>query len=165
MAKKELLKDSLLMARHYSNGLFAQFKTPDEWVHQTHPGANHPLWVAGHIANTDNFALSIVAPEKARDMPEHKAQFGGGSKPVNDASKYPNPDEILKLMAERRETVLAVLDGLSEDDLAKATPDHAPEFMPTVESVFRILSWHEGLHAGQASTANRALGNPPVMGG
>ena len=44
----------------------ADFKTPEQWVFQVHPHCNHALWFAGHMATSDNFFLSLVAPEKAR---------------------------------------------------------------------------------------------------
>lgn len=163
MGKKELLKDGLEFARNYTCSLFAQFKTLDEWLHQTHPNANHALWCAGHLANTDNFALGFVAPDKKADREDFRALFGGGSTPSSDPSKYPAPEEVLAYFKDRRAVLLAALDGMSEADLSKPTPDNAPEFMPTVESVFRAMIWHEGLHAGQASVAHRSLGKPPVF--
>ena len=164
MAKKELIKDGFGFARDYTCSLFEQFKTTDEWVHQVHEKANHALWCAGHIANTDNFALTILAPDRVRNLDGYQELFGGGSQPTGDASKYPKPEEVLAYLKERRETLLNVLDAMSEDDLGKPTSDEAPEFMPTVESVFRILIWHEGLHTGQASIAHRGLGRAPALG-
>jgi len=164
MSTKDVFKEGLTMARGYSERLFAQFDGPSEWTHQVAPNVNHPLWVAGHLANTDNFALSLVAPDKAKDFAEYKAMFGGGSKPIPDASKYPDPIDVLATMQERRQVVLDVLEGLSDGDFDKSTPDGAPEFLPTVGSMFRVLIWHEGLHIGQATTAHRSLGKPPLMG-
>lgn len=164
MSKLAHIKDALSGARRYSEGLFANFKTPDEWVYQVHDKANHALWCAGHLGSTDNFMLSLIAPEKAKSNERYKALFGGGSEPVGDASQYPSPDEIMDYLRERRKVLLEVLDGMTEADLAKPTPDDAPDFIPDIESAFRILSWHEGLHAGQASIAHRGLEKSPVMG-
>lgn len=164
MTAKDVFKSGLTMARDYSERLFAQFETPKEWMHMVGPKTNHALWVAGHLANTDNFALGLVAPDKVKDMPEHKAMFGGGSVPVDDPSKYPAPAEVLATMRERREVVLGVLDGLSDADFDKATPEGSPAFVPTIGSMFRVLVWHEGLHIGQVTVAHRCLGKPPLMG-
>ena len=164
MARRDHLKEALDGARGYSTSLFSSFGDQKEWVHQPHPSANHAMWCAGHIASTDNFALSVIAPERAVDKPRYKELFGSGSSPKSDVAAYPPAAEVLDYMAERRSTLLSVLDGLSDEDLAKATPEGAPAFMPTVGSVFRILIWHEGLHAGQASIAHRSLGKSPIMG-
>lgn len=164
MSRKELIKESLEFARNYSEGLFGQFTSADEWVFQTHGHANHALWCAGHIALADNLGISLVAPDKA-DLPDrYESMFGRGSNPVSDTSKYPDPKEVLAYMKERREVLLSILDGLSDADLDRATPDDAPDFLPTVRSVFTLLSWHEGLHAGQASIAHRGLNKPSVLG-
>jgi hypothetical protein len=164
MGKIEFIKDGLEMARNYTDGLFSQFQSADEWVHQPHPQANHALWCAGHLAATDDFAISLLAPDQVSPREGYKELFGGGSTPVADAAKYPSPAEILDYLKERRAALIGVLAGLSEADLSKPTPDDAPDFMPTVEAVFRIVTWHEGLHAGQASIAHRSLGKAPVMG-
>ena len=65
-------------------------------------------------------------------------------------------------MRERRVVLLSVLDGMSDDDLARKTPDGAPEFLPDVASVFELAVWHEGQHSGQLSVARRALGHKPL---
>jgi hypothetical protein len=65
-------------------------------------------------------------------------------------------------MRERRATLLNVLDGMSEEDLAKKTPNGAPDFLPDAASVFELAVWHEGQHSGQLTVARRALGHPPL---
>ncbi len=164
MGRKEDFKASLGFARNYTDELLKKFETPKELVHQVHPDTNHALWCAGHIANTDNYALGFLAPDKAVEKPGFKDLFGQNSKPVGDLSKYPDPTEVFAYLKERRETLLGVLDGFSEQDLDKETPDDAPEFMPTMAAVLRVITWHEGLHAGQASVAHRSLGRAPVLG-
>jgi hypothetical protein len=67
------------------------------------------------------------------------------------------------MMRERRRALLDVLDGLSDEDLARKTPVGAPEFLPDVASVFELAIWHEGQHSGQVSVARRALGHKPLF--
>ncbi len=85
-----------------------------------------------------------------------------GSQPSSDPSNYPAPEEVLDYMRDRRKVLLGLLEGLSEDDLAKATPETAPDFLPDVASIFELVAWHEGLHSGQVSVARRGLGQAPV---
>ena len=164
MKATEFIQQGLNGARRYTEALIEKFATPEEWVAQPYPGANHALWCIGHIAGTDNMCLSILAPEKAREMKGYKELFGGGSTPQADVSAYPPVEEVLAYFRERRETLLEVFAGLTDDDLDRETPEGAPDFLPTVGAVFNIAIWHEGLHAGQASIAHRSLGKPPVMG-
>ena len=163
MSQKERLQRQLVRVRQNSERLLADFRTPDEWTFQVHPNCNHALWFAGHMATSDNFFLSLVAPEMSRPLPEFQAKFGMGSQPTNQPEEYPAPESVLQAMRERRETLLSVLDRLSDDDLAKKTPSGAPEFLPDVASVFELAIWHEGQHSGQVSVARRALGHKPLF--
>jgi uncharacterized damage-inducible protein DinB len=162
MDHKERLRRQLTSVRAGSERLLADFRTPQEWTFQVHPACNHALWFAGHMTTIDNFFLSLVAPEKARQLPGFQAKFGMGSQPTSDSTAYPPPEEVLAAMRERRQTLLETLDELSEEDLAKKTPAGAPDFLPDIASVFELAVWHEGQHSGQLTVARRALGHPPL---
>lgn len=162
MSLKDHLQRQLTNARKASEQLLADFKTPQEWTYQVHPACNHALWFAGHMATSDNFFLSLIAPEKKKEMPEFQTQFGMGSQPTNDPAVYPNPDSVLATMRERRGVLLSTLESMTDDDLAQKTPDGAPDFLPDVGSVFEVAIWHEGRHSGQLSVARRALGHKPL---
>lgn len=163
MEIKERLRRQLQTARSTSERLLADFQSPEDWTRQIHSQCNHALWFAGHMAQTDNFFISLVAPDKAREMPEFSKLFGMGSQPTGNPTDYPAPEEVLKVMRERRETLLAILESLSEEDLAKPTPPGSPNFLADVASVFEASIWHEGLHSGQLSVTRRALGFKPIM--
>lgn len=165
MALVQRLRKRLHEAREYSRRLLSDFHTPEEWTHQVHPSANHALWFAGHMAVSDNFWISNVAPDKAVKRPEYEQAFGTGSQPTSDPKQYPPPEEVLKFMDERRATLLDVLEHMQDADLEKAMPKGTPDFLPDVESVFETAVWHEGLHSGQLSVCRRAMGHKPVMGG
>ena len=168
MEYKPRLKEQLQRARETSEKMLASFKTPKDWTHQVHPSANHAIWFAGHMASADNFFVGMFAPDKAITLPPGwKEMFGMGSKPSPNPNDYPPPEEVLRLMRDRRGAVLAVLDSLNEADLSKPLPKGAPDFFKDRDtaSVFELMVWHEGIHTGQLSIARRALGNEPLMGG
>ena len=166
MAKKERLKMWLEQARKTSEGMLADFKTPQDWVYQVDPSANHAMWFVGHTTRTDNFVLSKIAPEQAIELPaNHKDLFGMGSTPVNDPAIYPTPEEALALFRKSRQALLAVLDKMSDEELSKAAPAGGPPILTDNASMFELLVWHEGLHCGQMSVARLALGHAPLMGG
>jgi uncharacterized damage-inducible protein DinB len=164
MSQVDRLRRQLESARNMSLKLLSDFKSPQEWTQQVHPQSNHALWFAGHMATTDNFFISIVAPEQAKDLGSFQTLFGMGSEPTSDASAYPAPGEVLDVMAERRATLLAVLANLTEADLAQPTSPGTPAFLPDIASIFETAIWHEGMHSGQLTVARRALGHQPVMG-
>jgi uncharacterized damage-inducible protein DinB len=166
MDYKPRLKEQLQRARDTSEKMLASFKTPKDWTHQVHPAANHALWFAGHMASADNFFVGAIAPDKTVTLPPGwKEMFGMGSKPSPNPNDYPPPDEVLRMMRDRRAAVLAVLDSLKEEDLPKPLPKGAPDFFKDTASLFELMVWHEGIHTGQLSIARRALGNQPLMGG
>ena len=163
MSLKERLQRQLVGIRQMSERLLEDFHTPEEWTYQVHPGCNHALWFAGHMASLDNFFLSLVAPEHARQLPDFQAKFGMGSQPTNQPGEYPPAEAVLEVMRERREKLLSVLEGLTDDDLAKKLPAGTPDFLSDVGSVYELAIWHEGHHRGQVSIARRALGHQPLF--
>jgi uncharacterized damage-inducible protein DinB len=155
MSLRQRLQRQLIDIRRMSERLLQDFKTPEEWTYQVHPGANHALWFAGHMATIDNFFLSLVAPEKAIKLPDLQTKFGMGSQPTNQPAEYPAAEEVLAIMRERRATLLSVLEGMNDDDLARKLLAGTPDFLSDVGSVFELAIWHEGHHRGQVSLARR----------
>ncbi|HNO78242.1 MAG TPA: DinB family protein [Phycisphaerae bacterium] len=164
MSRKAFIKEGLKLSRGFTNRMLDKFEKDSDWLYQVHPEANHAMWCAGHIALVDEFFVKLTCPEKAIDLSADEKLFGMGTKPVSDASAYPTPAEIRKRLSDSHERLLGVLEGLSEDDLDKPTPEGSPDFLPTLESVFRLAVFHEGVHAGQMSIANRGLGHAPLIG-
>lgn len=165
MSTKERLKGQLTRSRGFLEKILADFHTPQEWTHQVHSKANHALWVTGHLTTVDNFFISLLARDKAKDLPGYNEKFGMGSQPVADAAAYPAPEELLHNFRERRETLLGILDGMTDAQLMERMPDGSPDFLTDKASAFEIAAWHEGVHAGQATIARRALGKKPLVGG
>jgi uncharacterized damage-inducible protein DinB len=162
MNAKRSLKRSLKQVRGLSEELLATFRSAEDWTYQVFPGANHALWFAGHMAVVDNRFIAVLDSALVREMPIYDRAFGKGSKPTNRPEDYPPPEEVLETMRERRAVLLELLAAQSDQDLANATRPGSPDFLPDVASVFEVVIWHEGLHAGQTSVVRRALGHPPV---
>lgn len=162
MGPKDRLRRQLVNARELSLKLLGDFKKDEDWTRQVHSGANHALWFAGHMANTDNFLISLLDPTRAVDKPGFAEKFGMGSQPTAVLNDYPPINDVRAMMDERRKTLLEILDGLDEDGLATPTPHGAPEFLADFASVFELAIWHEGVHSGQLSVARRSLGHRPL---
>jgi hypothetical protein len=164
MSLQDRLRRQLVKTRELSETLLADFHTRQEWMHQVHPGCNHALWFVGHMANSDNFFLSLVAPEKSVKLDGFAPRFGMGSHPTGEPDDYPPPEDVLGTMRERRRTLLNVLNDLSDDDLSRPTPAGSPDFLTDFAAVFEMANWHEAMHAGQLSVTRRALGHKPLSG-
>lgn len=161
---KEVLKWQMEKARHVTEGMIKALHSPESWVHQVHPKANHPLWIVGHLGLADNFFLQAAAPGRTR-LPEGWNEiFWFGTTPVADLAEYPSPDEVVAYFRERRETLLNVLDFMTEEELLAPMPEGFPfSAAPCIAQLFSHAAFHEGLHSGQFSVAHRALGHPPLF--
>jgi len=159
------LRQTLVTTREFSERLLQAFHTPEEWTFQVHPQSNHALWFAGHIGNTDNFFVSVLAPDQSAPRTGFREKFGPGSQPTNRPEDYPAAEEVLSYLRERRGVLLSLLDSMDDARLETRTPKGSPEFIPDFASVFRAAGWHEGVHAGQLTVVRRALGHPPLMNG
>ena len=163
MEIKQRLKQRLEFSRGMTDQFLAAFTTPEQWTYQPHESANHALWFVGHMGTSDNFFVKLIDPSRTVEKDTYGEMFGMGSQPTSKPSDYPPVEEVLAFMRERRQALLDALDALSEDDLAKPTPEGAPDFLPDLASVFETAAWHEGLHSGQLSVARRGLGNAPLF--
>ena len=164
MSQKERLHTLLTLSRGFAEQLFQRFQTPQEWTTQLFPGANHPLWVAGHLGFADNFALGLLAPDRVEAPQGYRELFGMGSQPQSDPAAYPPVDQVLEFMRSRRRVLLDVLQETDEAALENPLPEGAPEMLSTVGDVFAFIAWHEGLHVGQVTVADRRLGHKPLVG-
>jgi len=141
--------------------------TDEEMMFQPKPGLNHPLWLLGHIAESENgVILSFCKGENLLPKGWHET-FGIGSKPVADATAYPSRDEILGHMAKTHAAALDYVRSLSADDLDRRPPgiDRLPEraqalFATIGRCIFGHVT-HESSHAGQITMLRRLLGKAP----
>ena len=163
MNLKDRLRNQLTTTRQTTLQLLEAFNTPEEWVHQVHPTANHALWFLGHMGLTDNFMIAMLSADKKVERPDLSEQFGMGSQPTANAADYPSVDEVRQFMDERRAALLECLDAMTEEDLAQPMPEGAPDFMTDIASAFEMITWHEGVHVGQLTVARRSLGHAPLF--
>ncbi len=164
MSTKDCLNHQLVAARRMTERLLADFHTPEQWTKQVQSQCNHALWFAGHMGHTDNFMISILDPTQSRKVEGFGERFGTGSIPSPNAADYPPPEDVVAVMRERREKLLSLLDKMTDDALAKPTPQGTPEFIPDYAAIFGTVVWHEGLHSGQLTVLRKVLGLAPVMG-
>src|SRR5581483_10381587 len=108
--------------------------------------------------------IGIIVPDKAQEPANYRDLFGMGSQPTNDPAKYPHPEDVLAYMRERRQTLLNEAEKLTDADLEKPMPKGAPAFLSDYASLLEMMSWHEGIHAGQLTVVRRALGYKPILG-
>jgi uncharacterized damage-inducible protein DinB len=166
----DFLKSALFglqRSRWLGEQILSVFKQPSDWVHQVCPGANHALWVAGHLGLADNRFASVFRPELDRKPSGYEDRFWFGSTPSPDVGYYPPVEEVLAYYRERRETLLKLIPELTDADLNKpAPPPTAQSSIAGAQGMGQILLFapsHELMHMGQVTLARKALGYPPAL--
>ena len=168
MDLKAHAKYALESSRRLIEGALADFKTREDWLHQSHPKANHAMWIVAHLGLADNMFASRFRPDVASKPDGWDDLFWFGSQLQEDASLYPPEAEVLAYFRDRREVLLKVLDELTEDELAGPAPgpdERSPlAGAPCIGHAFIFIAYHEGIHTGQLTVAHRGLGRPPMFG-
>jgi uncharacterized damage-inducible protein DinB len=108
------------------------------------PGRANVAWQLMHVAATDDRHLGVRMKGGDPADPEYVRRFAGGSTPDENV---PTVEEIRRYLTERRAAMLDHLAALSDADLARKPSDQAPWHY---EEWFRVLTWHEAHHQGQA---------------
>lgn len=162
------IKDSfhhmLRHARNYTEGVLKELPEPTHWIQRACPGGNHAFWIVGHLAYAENFFAMMVRPELALPLDGYDKLFGRGSLPIDDVAAYPDRDDLLQVLRDRRSALIQALEGCSDADFEKKASEKAPPFMRTIAEIFQGAVWHESLHGGQLSIIHRQLGNAPLGG-
>jgi uncharacterized damage-inducible protein DinB len=130
-------------------------------LHQPVPNGNHCLWILGHLAVTDNGMIGQIDESKQADKEGYWDLFGMGSQPTADADRYPSRQEVEAYLTERRETMLSLVEGLSDEGLAGPTSGFFTAVAPTLGGLLLMAATHDGFHNGQLSVIRRSLGMQP----
>lgn len=140
--------------------------TPQQWLHQVAPGANHPMFNFGHIVASDGGFLLAAGGRRSRVPESYGPLFDGGSQPHTDAARYPPPAELLQIAEGARADLVAQFKALSGEQLLAPLEDPPlSNLLPNLAHLPGFISMHEGTHAGQILIARKALGLPRVLGG
>lgn len=163
MTLAHLLAEQLDGTRDWTLKLLADIGA-DDWGFQPAAGLAHPLWIAGHLAVSQDVLIhtrclgrSIVAAEFAAHFP-----IGGPIAPTGGRA-YPRPEEVLRVMERTHAATLEAVRGLSGELLAEPAygKDGAPH--PHYRDKCGAISHcarHEAFHAGQLALIRRLLGKP-----
>ena len=120
---------------------------------------NHGIWTLGHITlSCQGIAVELGAEPWLPDNWE--SDFGYGSTPSSDLSRYPRKPEMLTLLADAANRMRETLLATNESVLRQSLPDEA---FPTMgHLLLQIVVAHTAYHAGQLAVWRRAIGKPSV---
>jgi len=123
-------------------------------------GGCHTLWVLGHLA----YIEALVVRGFMRGEPNPLAgweELFDGADVGGEESPYPPFEQVLAKLHEVRAATLALLDGLSEADLDRASanaPRGHEETFGTWRKCLQYAADHWYMHRGQLADARRAAG-------
>lgn len=126
--------------------------------------SKHALWIAGHLASTDDWFVAEFGGGKPTLPEAWQKLFGMKSEANADARMYPSPAEVTKALDASHAEVLKWVDSLTSEQLEKAMPQEWQAYAPTMADVPIFAAWHEGYHAGQLSAVRKGLGLPAAFG-
>jgi uncharacterized damage-inducible protein DinB len=129
-------------------------------VFPTPRGGGHTLWVLGHLAYIEGLVIRAFMLGEPNPLADWEEPFDGADTSA-DIDRYMPFDQVLARCREMRQATLAILDGLSEEDLDKASagaPKGHEETFGTYRLCLQYVADHWYMHRGQLADARRAAG-------
>jgi uncharacterized damage-inducible protein DinB len=154
---------ALEFARRVTLGLLEEFPE-DKVLYQPFPGANHAVWIVGHIALTDDWFLTHLMPRTSKVPESWTKLFGQGSAPQTDPSAYPTVAELNDKLTDLRAELMDWFRSMSDEQLTTPLPEDWETFAPSYGGMMPSIAWHEGLHDGQLTVVRKSLGLAPKFG-
>lgn len=164
MNRLHVALEQIAAARRYS--LMFLEKIPDAQWFKMPLGVTHVAWQAGHLATAEyRLCLERIrgrAPaEEALIADDFLKLFGRDTTPVEDASQYPGPTDILRVMTAVHSQVEREVAAWPEADWDQPVATPHPQFNTRLGALLWCAR-HEMLHAGQIGLLRRLLGNGPL---
>lgn len=102
-------------------------------------------WVLGHILDSREKMLALLGQEPLMSE-EERTRYQRGSQPVTDANNCVNFERLMSILQESQSRIMAGLEDLGDEDLAKIVNEENQE---TLDDQLSFLHWHETYHTGQ----------------
>lgn len=129
-------------------------------VFPTPKGGGHTLWVLGHLAYVEALVVRHFMLGEANPLAEWQEIFDGADT-SGDIGVYPPFDQVLAKCREMRESTVALLNSLSENDLDKVSasvPGGFEDTFGTYRLCLQYVADHWYMHRGHLADARRAAG-------
>jgi len=159
MQSIDLIRDNLTKSR---DRVLARVEEMREHcaVFPTREGGCHTLWVLGHLAYIETLVVRDFMLGEGNPLAEWEEIFDGADT-SGDISQYPPFDAVLTKCRMVRESTVALVDSLCEDDLDKKSANVPAGFEDTFGTYRRCLQYvadHWYMHRGHLADARRAAG-------
>jgi hypothetical protein len=159
MRTQDLLAANLQRGLNFIQMTVADLSDADLLVRPC-PAANHANWQLGHLAGADVWFVTTCGGPAAELPAGWMEKFSNKAHAVDDPAKLATKAELLAALAKARAVTVEWVKGLSDADMAKASPQQLASFAPTIADVPLALGEHGAMHLGQIQAIRRKLGKP-----
>lgn len=132
-------------------------------LHQVKTGKSHPLWLLGHVANSNSLMVhrwvlegNLVFPKEW--IKRFSPDFAGGEDPSTDPGFYPAWDEIADVYNKVCEACIAGIKELDDaalmGELKGGAPDAMKQMFGNMASITNVAIYHSEYHRGQMVILN-----------
>ena len=120
---------------------------------------NHPAWIVGHVTFACQMLGEVIGVNQW--LPSgFAAQFGPGSRPLNNAAVYEPRSTAMVKLDDAQARIITAVEALTDARLDEPFPDPAyREVFPTIRhALTQVLVGHAAYHIGQLSIWRKAMG-------
>jgi hypothetical protein len=157
MQSIDLIRDNLKKSRDRVLARVEEMRE-DCVVFPTRNGGCHTLWVLGHLAYIEALVVRGFMLGKGNPLAEWEEVFDGADTSGN-VNQFPPFDEVLAKCRDARQSTLALLDSLSEDDLdqeSASVPEGFEDTFGTYRLCLQFVADHWYMHRGQLADSRRS---------
>lgn len=163
MNAADALKISMDMGR-FVGMAYLDDLTDAEMMLRPHPDCNTINWQVGHLISSEHQMMELVAPGSMPPLPEGFVEkYKKETAHSDNLADFATKQELTQAFEAQRAATLKVLAGMSDDQLAAASPEPMQSYAPTVADVFSMQGSHWLMHAGQWVVVRRNLGKPAMF--
>lgn len=127
-------------------------------------GINPIAWQLGHLLSFERAMVEGIRPGSSPPLPEgFDTTHSTDSAKANVDSGFSTLAEYRSLMQAQRAVTKALLESLTEEELAAPAPERFLKFTPTVSAGLNMVGLHNMMHVGQFVVVRRKLGKPVVI--
>ena len=157
---KEVIRNSLDTSEMIFN-LYMGDLTDDDLLVTGVPGMNPIAWHLGHVIAVERDMAEVIKPGSCPALPEgFAAAHGKETAAPNAFKRFASKDVYMNAWKAQRAATLAVLDGLTAEQLDGPT---GMEWAPTTYVMLNLAGLHALGHLGQFVAIRRKLGKPVVF--
>ena len=159
MQSIDLIRDNLAKSR---DRVLARIEEMREHavVFPTPNGGCHTLWTLGHLAYIELLVVRTFMLGASNPLAHWEDTFDSADT-SGDVGRFPPFDDVLATCREVRESTLALLGTLTEDDLdtpSTQVPEGFEDTFRTYRLCLQYVADHWYMHRGQLADARRSAG-------